>query len=359
MKSHLLAAAAILGAATAMPVESPAADRMHPMTSREAKLPVEGMLASLSGTTAWLNSQPLMAEGLRGKVVLVDFWTYTCINWQRTQPYVRYWAEKYKDQGLVVIGVHTPEFGFERDVDNIRSALKMFQVEYPVAVDSNYGIWDAFGNHYWPAVYVADAKGNIRYHHFGEGEYERTEEVIQQLLREAGHSGKGNDAVKIDPRGSEVAADWENLRSAENYLGSDKAEGFASPGGALVGKSRAYGAPGTLKLNQWALGGDWTVSPGAAALGKANGRVVYRFHARDVHLVMGPSARGSSVRFRVLLDGHPPGNAHGDDIDQQGNGTVTEQRLYQLIRQPGPIADRTFEIEFLDPGVEAYAFTFG
>ena len=183
MKSRLILAAAILGAAVATPVESLAADRMHPMTSREAKLPVEGMLASLSGATAWLNSQPLMAEGLRGKVVLVDFWTYTCINWQRTQPHVRYWAEKYKDQGLVVIGVHTPEFGFERDVDNIRSALKMFQVEYPVAVDSNYGIWDAFGNHYWPAVYVADAKGNIRYHHFGEGEYERTEAVIQQLLR--------------------------------------------------------------------------------------------------------------------------------------------------------------------------------
>jgi len=359
MKSRLILAAAILGAAVATPVESLAADRMHPMTSREAKLPVEGMLASLSGATAWLNSQPLMAEGLRGKVVLVDFWTYTCINWQRTQPYVRYWAEKYKDQGLVVIGVHTPEFVFERDVDNIRPALKRFRVEYPVAVDSNYGIWDAFGNHYWPAVYVADAKGNIRYHHFGEGEYERTEEVIQQLLREAGYPGKGNDAVKIDPRGSEVAADWENLRSGENYLGSDKAEGFASPGGPFVGKSRTYAAPGTLRLNQWALSGDWTVSPGAAALDKANGRVVYRFHARDVHLVMGPSARGSSVRFRVLLDGHPPGNAHGDDIDQQGNGTVTEQRLYQLIRQPGPIADRTFEIEFLDPGVEAYAFTFG
>jgi thiol-disulfide isomerase/thioredoxin len=222
MKSHLLVAGAILGAAVATPVESLAAERtMHPMASREAKLPVEGMLASLAGATAWLNSQPLMAEGLRGKVVLVDFWTYTCINWQRTQPYVRYWAEKYKDQGLVVIGVHTPEFGFEQNVDNIRPALKMFRVEYPVAVDSNYAIWDAFGNRFWPAVYVADAKGNIRYHHFGEGEYEQTEAVIQQLLREAGHSGKGNDAVKIDPRGSEVAADWENLRSGENYLGRD------------------------------------------------------------------------------------------------------------------------------------------
>ena len=300
-----------------------------------------------------------MAEGLRGKVVLVDFWTYTCINWQRTQPYVRYWAEKYKDQGLVVIGVHTPEFAFEKDVDNIRPALKTFRVEYPVAVDSNYAVWDAFGNRFWPAVYVADAKGNIRYHHFGEGEYERTEAVIQQLLRDAGYSGKGNDAVKIDPRGSEVAADWENLRSGENYLGRDKAEGFSSPGGALVGKSRKYAAPRSLRLNQWALSGDWTVSAGAAALDKANGRVVYRFHARDVHLVMGSSARGSAVRFRVLLDGRPPGNAHGTDIDEQGYGTVTEQRLYQLIRQPKPITDRTFEIEFLGPGVEAYAFTFG
>ena len=360
MKSDLLVAAVILGAAVATPVESLAAERtMHPMTSREARLPVEGMLASLAGATTWLNSQPLMAEGLRGKVVLVDFWTYTCINWQRTQPYVRYWAEKYKDQGLVVIGVHTPEFGFEKNVDNIRPALKMFRVEYPVAVDSNYAIWDAFGNRFWPAVYVADAKGNIRYHHFGEGEYERTEAVIQQLLREAGYSGNGNDAVKIDPRGSEVAADWENLRSGENYLGRDKAEGFSSPGGALVDKSRTYAAPGSLRLNQWALSGDWTVSAGAAALDKANGRVVYRFHARDVHLVMGASARGPSVRFRVLLDGRPPGNAHGTDIDEQGYGTVTEHRLYQLIRQPSPIADRLFEIEFLDPGVEAYAFTFG
>ena len=360
MKPHLFVASAMLGIAVATPVGSLAAERtMHPITSRETKLPVEGMLASLAGATTWLNSQPLIAEGLRGKVVLVDFWTYTCINWQRTQPYVRYWAEKYKDQGLVVIGVHTPEFGFERNVDNIRPALERFRVGYPVAVDSDYTIWDAFGNRFWPAVYVADAKGNIRYHHFGEGEYERTEEVIRELLREAGYSAKGNDAVKVDARGSEVAADWENLRSGENYLGRDKAEGFSSPGGALLGKSRTYAAPAALQLNQWALTGDWTVSAGTAALDKAKGSVVYRFHARDAHLVMGASAPGSPVRFRVLLDGRPPGNAHGTDIDEQGYGTVTEQRLYQLIRQPGPVADRLFEIEFLDPGVEAYAFTFG
>jgi hypothetical protein len=255
--------------------------------------------------------------------------------------------------------VHTPEFGFEKNVDNIRPALKMFRIEYPVAVDSDYAIWNAFGNRYWPAVYVADANGKIRYHQFGEGEYERTEAVIQQLLREAGYSGMGNDAVQVDARGSEVAADWDDLRSQENYLGRDQTQGFASSGGALVGKSRTYAAPSSLRLNQWALSGDWTVNPGAVVLDKANGRIVYRFHARDLHLVMGPSSRGSTVRYRVLLDGRPPGNAHGTDIDEQGSGTATEQRMYQLIRQAKPIVERVFEIEFLDPGVEAYVFTFG
>ncbi|HEV2976646.1 MAG TPA: thioredoxin family protein [Casimicrobiaceae bacterium] len=329
---------------------------MHAMTAR---LPVEGKLPSLVGATAWLNSQALTPDGLRGKVVLVDFWTYTCINWQRTQPYVRAWAERYKDQGLVVIGVHTPEFQFEKNMDNIRPALKRFGIAYPVAVDSDYAIWDAFGNRYWPAVYLVDASGNIRYHQFGEGEYERTEAVIRQLLRDAGYSGMGNDAVQVDARGSEAAADWDNLQSPEAYLGRDKSQGFVSPGGSLLGKSRTYVSPQTLRLNQWALSGDWTVTMGAVTLDKANGRVVYRFHARDLHLVMGPSSRGSSIRFRVLLDGRPPGNAHGTEVDDQGYGTVTEQRLYQLIRQPQPIADRTFEIEFLDPGVEAYVFTFG
>jgi thiol-disulfide isomerase/thioredoxin len=360
MISNLLLAAAMLAASVATPIESLAQERpMQTMTMRAHPLPIEGTLPSLTGATTWLNSQPLTPEALRGKVVVVDFWTYTCINWQRTEPYVRAWAEKYKDQGLVVIGVHTPEFGFEKNVENIRPALKMFRIEYPVAVDSDYGIWNAFGNHYWPAVYVVDANGKIRHHQFGEGEYERTEAVIQQLLREAGYSGKGNDAVQVDARGSEVAADWDNLRSQENYLGRDQTQGFASPGGPLVGKTRNYAAPGSLRLNQWALSGDWTVNAGAVALDKPSGRVVYRFHARDLHLVMGPSSRGSSVRFRVLLDGRPPGNAHGTDVDEQGYGTVNEQRLYQLIRQPQPIADRLFEIEFLDPGVEAYVFTFG
>jgi thiol-disulfide isomerase/thioredoxin len=360
MKSHLLLAAAIFTASVATPIESLAQERpMQTMTMRAHPLPFEGTIPSLAGATTWLNSQPLTPEALRGKVVLVDFWTYTCINWQRTQPYLRAWAEKYKDQGLVVIGAHTPEFGFEKNVDNIGSALKRFRIDYPVAVDSDYAVWNAFGNHYWPAIYVVDANGKIRYHQFGEGEYERTEAVIQQLLREAGYSGMGNDAVQVDARGSEVGADWDNLRSQENYLGRDQTQGFASAGSALVGKSRTYTAPSSLRLNQWALSGDWTVSPGAVALDKAGGRVVYRFHARDLHLVMGPSSRGSPVRFRVLLDGQPPGNAHGGDVDEQGNGTVTEQRLYQLIRQPKPIADRMIEIEFLDPGVEAYVFTFG
>jgi thiol-disulfide isomerase/thioredoxin len=358
MKSHLLFVAAIF--AFAQPVAAPAQDRtMHPMPDRAASPPIEGALPSFAGAITWLDSQPLTPESVRGKVVLVDFWTYTCVNWQRTQPYIRAWAEKYKDQGLVVIGVHTPEFGFEKNVDNVRPSLKMFRVEYPVAVDSDYAIWDAFGNHYWPAVYIADGKGKIRYHHFGEGEYERTEAVIQQLLREAGYPGTGKDQVQVDARGSEVAADWDNLRSGETYLGRNQTQGFSSPGGMLVGKTRKYDAPQSLKLNHWALGGDWTVNPGAVTLDKPNGRIVYRFHARDVNLVTGPPSRGSSIRFRVLLDGRPPGNAHGADVDDQGYGTATEQRLYQLVRQPKPIADRLFEIEFLDPGVEAYVFTFG
>jgi thiol-disulfide isomerase/thioredoxin len=360
MKSNLLLLAAILAAAVVTPVESLAQERtVQTMASRAPRLPIEGRLPSLSGATTWLNSAPLTPEMLRGKVVVVDFWTYTCINWQRTQPYVRAWAEKYRDQGLVVIGVHTPEFDFEKNVDNIRPALRRFRVEYPVAVDSDYAIWRAFDNHYWPAVYIVDANGNVRFHHFGEGEYERTEVVIQQLLREAGFPGAGNAAVQIDARGSEVAPDWKNLRSPENYLGRDRAEGFASAGNVLVGRSRSFIAPPSLRLNQWALSGDWTVNPGAIVLDKAGGRIAYRFHARDLHLVMGPSSRGSTIRFRVLLDGRAPGMAGGGDVDEQGYGSVDEQRLYQLIRQPGSVADRLFEIEFLGPGVEAYVFTFG
>ena len=324
-----------------------------------APLPVEGELPSFGGASGWLNSQPLTKDGLRGKVVLVDFWTYTCINWLRTLPYVRAWAGKYKEQGLVVIGVHTPEFRFEKDLNNVRRAVKDRKIDFPVAIDNDYGIWRAFDNHYWPALYLIDAQGRIRHHQFGEGGYERTERIIQQLLGEAGSSGIGDHLAAVEARGVEAEADWPDLKSPENYLGHERTENFVSPGGAALDKRRVYAAPARLKLNDWALSGDWTVKRDAVALNKGNGRIAYRFHARDLHLVMAPAARGSSVRFRILVDGQPPGAAHGTDVDDQGNGTVSGQRLYQLIRQPNPIADRLFEIEFLDPGVEAFAFTFG
>jgi thiol-disulfide isomerase/thioredoxin len=316
-------------------------------------------LPPLDGATGWLNSQPLTAADLRGKVVLIDFWTYTCINWLRTLPYVRAWAEKYKAQGLVVIGVHSPEFDFEKNADNVRRAVKDMRVDYPVAIDSDHAIWRAFRNDAWPAIYLIDAQGRIRHHHAGEGEYDRSEAMIQRLLAEAGAAGTGREPVSVDGRGAEAPADWGNLKSPENYVGYERTQNFASPGRALAGKPRVYAAPARLTLNHWALAGDWTLQKQAAVLNKPDGRIAYRFHARDLHLVMGPAARGAPVRFRVLIDGRAPGAAHGVDVDEQGNGTVAEQRLYQLIRQPGAIADRQFEIEFLDPGVEAYAFTFG
>ncbi len=321
--------------------------------------PVEGDLASFDGANDWLNSAPLSPKGLRGKVVLVDFWTYTCINWLRTLPYVRAWAEKYKDHGLVVIGVHTPEFPFEHNLPNVRRAVAAMRVNYPVAIDNDYAVWRAFDNHYWPAIYLADAKGRIRYHHFGEGEYDEAEKNIQQLLIDAGGSGLGRDQVRVEARGIEAAADWESLKSPENYLGRDRTEGFSSPGGTGGGKSRTFAAPARLSLNHWALAGEWTVDKGLVRLNQANGRIAYRFHARDLHLVMGPSAGTSAVRFRVLIDGQPATDVRGGDVDDQGRGTVTEQRLYQLIRQSRPITDRQFEIEFFDPGAEAFCFTFG
>jgi thiol-disulfide isomerase/thioredoxin len=323
------------------------------------QLPIEGEMPSLGGATVWLNSPPLAEAGLRGKVVLIDFWTYTCINWLRTLPYVRAWAEKYRDHGVVVIGVHTPEFSFEHDLENVRRAAKDMRIEYPIAIDNDYAIWSAFNNHYWPALYLVDAQGRIRYHQFGEGAYEQSEMILQQLLAEAGIGGIDHELVSVDAQGTEAAADWGDLRSPENYVGYERTENFASPGGAVLDQPRVYAAPARFSLNHWALAGEWTVEREATVLDKANGRIVYRFHARDLHLVMGPAARGTSVRFRVLIDGLPPGEAHGIDVDDQGNGTVTEQRLYQLIRQPKPIADRQFEIEFLDSGVQAYAFTFG
>jgi thiol-disulfide isomerase/thioredoxin len=332
---------------------------MQPMTPAAVQLPVEGDLPSLGGATSWLNSQPLTAAGLRGRIVLVEFWTYTCINWMRQLPYVRAWAEKYKDSGLVVIGVHTPEFDFEKNVDNVRRAAKEMRVDYPIAIDSSRAIWRAFNNEYWPALYFVDSRGHIRHHQFGEGEYAESEKIIQQLLAEAGSASVGPEVVSIEGRGTEAAADWDSLRSPEIYLGYERTENFASPHGAVKGQRRAYAVPPRLKLNEWALSGDWTVGTNFSALDAANGRIAYRFHARDLHLIMGPAARGSSVRFRVRIDGQPPGAAHGVDVDDQGYGIATEQRLYQLIRQPEPIEDRQFEIEFLDPGVEAYAFTFG
>jgi thiol-disulfide isomerase/thioredoxin len=325
----------------------------------EVQLPVEGSLPSLAGATTWLNSPPLAAADLGGKVVLVDFWTYTCINWLRTLPYLRAWAHKYADHGLVVIGVHTPEFDVEHDLDNVRRAVEELRVDYPVAVDNDYAIWTAFDNHYWPALYFVDAQGQIRHHRFGEGGYAQAEMVLQQLLTDAGAGGIGPDLVAVDARGVEAAADWDSLRSSENYLGYERTENFASADDAVLDTPHGYAAPARLRLNHWAPVGDWTVQAQAVVLNDAEGRIAYRFHARDLHLVMGPAARGTPVRFRVRIDGQPPGAAHGTDVDDQGNGSVTEPRLYQLVRQPGPVTERTFEITFLDPGVHAYAFTFG
>jgi thiol-disulfide isomerase/thioredoxin len=325
----------------------------------DAELPVEGHLASFEGATGWLNSEPLTPQGLRGQVVLVDFWTYTCINWLRTLPYVRAWAAKYRDQGLIVVGVHTPEFGFERDVDNIIAQSRVLGVEYPIAIDSDYGVWQAFANHFWPAVYLADAEGRIRFHHFGESEYAMTEMAIQQLLLEAGARDVDQTLVSVDPRGLEVAADYGRLRSPETYLGYLQASGFASPDGLREDQPRDYTAPSRLSLNNWAPTGTWTITDRAALLAEPGGRIAFRFEARDVNLVMGPAKRGTTSRFRVYLDGQPATTAHGTDVDVKAEGTVTEQRTYQLIRQPADFGERTFEIEFLDAGVEAYCFTFG
>jgi thiol-disulfide isomerase/thioredoxin len=307
---------------------------------------LRGPLSSLGGATTWLNSPPLTADGLRGKVVLVDFGTYTCVNWLRTLPYVRAWAEKYGPHGLVVIGAHTPEFAFEHDLENVRRALAAMHVTYPIAVDNEYAIWNGFSNQYWPALYLLDAKGAIRFTHFGEGAYDESERMIQKVLGETGASGFSREMVKVDPQGLEVSADWNDVESGETYLGSDQTEHFVR------------NAP-RLRLNEWAVAGDWTLGRKALALSKPNGKIVYRFHARDVNLVMGPAARGTAPRFVVRLDGQAPGNARGGDVDGQGQGVVAEQRTYQLIRQQRPIVDRQFEIEFLDAGVEAFCFTFG
>jgi thiol-disulfide isomerase/thioredoxin len=357
---QLLTAASLAGAiAIAMHTSAASTPVMHRTNPLTAPLPIEGEMPSLAGATLWLNSQPLTPAALRGKVVLVDFSTFTCINWLRTLSHVRAWAEKYKDKGLVVINVQTPEFEFEKNIDNVRRASKEMGVTYPTAIDNDYAIWNAFDNHYWPALYIVDAKGSIRHHHFGEGDYERSEAIIKQLLTEAGQKDVGPDLAQVHESGAEVQADWSTLKTPETYVGHDRAENFSSPSGLVSGKSHVYSAPARLELNHWALEGDWTVGKQGTSSNKANGRILYRFHARDVHLVMGPAKSGASVRFRVRIDGKPPGEAHGADIDANGNGTLNEQRLYQLIRQQSPIVDHDFEIEFLDPGAEAFVFTFG
>jgi thiol-disulfide isomerase/thioredoxin len=322
-------------------------------------LPTEGPLPPFEGATGWLGSEPLTPEGLRGRVVAVQFWTYTCVNWLRTLPYVREWDAKYQDHGLSVIGVHTPEFGFERNVDNVVAAAKEMRVDYPIALDSDYAVWGAFSNRFWPALYVADGQGRIRYHHFGEGEYAMSEMVLQRLLGEAGEEGFDPGFVSVDPKGTEVAADWGDLRTPETYLSYGRSYGFASADGERLGEPHGYPEPPGLGLNEWAPYGGWTLAEHAAVLEEAPGRIAIRFHARDANLVMGPAERGLSLRFRVLIDGEEPGASHVIDVDERGNGTLGEQRLYQLIRQRKPISDRLFEIEFLDSGAEAYCFTFG
>jgi cytochrome c biogenesis protein CcdA/thiol-disulfide isomerase/thioredoxin len=322
------------------------------------ELTVEGIMPSLSGAVEWLNSPPLTAEGLRGKVVLVDFWTYSCINCLRAIPYVRAWAEKYAAQGLVVIGVHAPEFAFEKSVANVRKAVSDLEVAYPVAIDNDYAIWRAFKNEYWPAHYFVDANGRIRHHHFGEGDYDGSERVIQQLLKESGTAMSKTELVSVRATGAQAAPDLEDALSPETYVGYERAEHFVSPGGAVRDRRHAYTA-GTPRLNEWGLSGIWTIRGEDARLDEQDGGIVYRFHARDLHLVLSPATIGTPVRFRITIDGAPPGDNRGTDVDAEGNGVVDEQRLYQLIRQTGSVRDHTFEIRFLTPGVHAYAFTFG
>ncbi|VWD48308.1 cytochrome c biogenesis protein DipZ [Burkholderia contaminans] len=331
-------------------------------THAPAALPVEGTLPSLDGAVQWLNSPPLTAASLRGKVVLVDFWTYSCINCLRTLPYTTAWARKYAPYGLVVIGVHAPEFAFERDIGNVKKAVHDLGIDFPVAIDNRFTIWRAFNNEYWPAHYFVDAQGRVRRHHFGEGEYAESERSIQSLLAEAGHPEALNVPIGLagaPAKGALAAADSADVRSPETYVGYARAEDFMSPGGVVRDAASHYAEPARPGLNDWGLAGTWQVGAERATLAAPAGRIVYRFHARDLHLVLGPGEDGKPVRFRVTLDGAAPGAAHGSDVDAQGYGTVTGQRLYQLVRQPGAIADRTFSIEFLDPGVNAYAFTFG
>ncbi|OAF01384.1 cytochrome C biogenesis protein [Bradyrhizobium centrolobii] len=331
----------------------------RPAGEATTDLRVEDLNPSLAGAQEWLNSAPLSLDRLKGKVVLVDFWTYSCINCLRSIPYVRAWAEKYRDGGLVVIGVHAPEFAFERNVDNVKNAIATLKIGYPVAIDNDYKIWRSFENQYWPAHYFIDANGKVRHHHFGEGEYAESERVIQALLAEAGNKNVPSDIVAVKASGAEAASDNADVKSPETYVGYERSENFVSPGGVVKDESHVYAAAGEPQLNDWSLTGNWTVGPERAQLNEPDGSIVYRFHARDLHLVLGPATEGAGVRFRITIDGKAPGAAHGMDADADGNGVVTTQRLYQLIRTPDGVSDHTFEIRFLDPGVQAYVFTFG
>lgn len=316
-------------------------------------------LSALRDATAWLNSAPLAKAALQGKVVLVDFWTYSCINWRRSLPYIRAWDKRYRDHGLVVIGVHAPEFSFEREVENVRQAAASMGIDYPIAIDNEYAIWRAFDNQFWPALYLIDGKGRTRYHKFGEGDYEQSEAFIQRLLTEVGARGFGDGLTGISATGAEVAADWGDLKSGENYLGYERTENFASSGGLVPNKSHAYVLPSALKLNHWAIDGDWLAEKQAIWSISPGGRIAYNFHARDLHIVMGPETQGTAIPFRVLLDGGMPAFAHGTDISERGEGILREPRMYHLIRQAQPILDRKLEIEFLSPGAIGYSFTFG
>ena len=352
-------------------VEQSLLDRLHPkvqripdqtltITDTGETLTDSSLLSSLSGATAWINSPPLTADQLKGKVVVIDFWTYSCINCLRALPYTRAWAEKYKNSGLVVIGVHTPEFPFEKDLSNVQKAVRDLGITYPVALDNNYAIWTAFSNEYWPAHYFIDVNGKVRYHHFGEGEYDQSEQWIQELLKERpNEQSLPGGIVNVSAQGAEAAPDTSEVQSPETYVGYERAENFASPGGFKQNKASLYTIPASLELNQWGLAGNWIDHDQTAVLASPQGKIAFRFHARDLHLVLGPTADGKPVRFRVTIDGHAPGENHGVDTDEQGNGVVTEHRLYQLVRQKGTIMDRVFEIEFLDPGAQAFAFTFG
>jgi cytochrome c biogenesis protein CcdA/thiol-disulfide isomerase/thioredoxin len=361
--TNLLAKFSFVNTATAEEhlIHALGAPKLAPTNASAAEpvLPDEGPMPELSGAIAWLNSPPLTREQLRGKVVVIDFWTYSCINCLRALPYTEGWYAKYKDAGLVVIGVHTPEFAFEKERSNVEQAVHDLKISYPVAIDSNYKIWQAFNNEYWPAHYFIDGKGRIRHHHFGEGEYDESERVIQELLRENGAKSLADGTINVTANGAEAAPDLQDTRSPETYIGYKRAEHFASAQLFAQDTRMAYTPQPRLTLNQWALGGTWKVGPESAVLDSAPGKIVFRFHARDLHLVLGPTKNGKAIRFKVTLDGTAPGDDHGSDADAAGAGTVQGHRLYQLIRQNGAVEDRTFEIEFLDPGVQAFAFTFG